>query len=419
MNSKRAWTLLLLVLMAASLWAGASAEGGSESTTITWWSPVWNEPRGDDLATAFTEANPGITVDVQKTVGQGLQDKILVALQSGAAPDIIDTQIPWVVPYSFTGFIQELNDYVDASDTVDPADFFEGVWGGMVDDGSIYGIPHRTEAHGFIYNKDMYRAAGLDPDVPPANWDEMLANAIALTDTSGSTPQYGIGIVGGGEIGNLVYNMMPWIWSNGGGVLTEDYSRVIVNEPAAVEAVKFYTDMLVVHHVAPPSTLQNGGNQNRDLFAEGVVAQFQSGSYVIKPILAVDPDMDFGFGMIPAPEGKSPAAVLGGWAYVIPSSAKEKDAAWSFIEFLAEPDNMAHYTDTFPPTRTAMQNPKFSAPEFEMFIDMLPYARATPPIPGWPQMTAILQREVQAILLGQKTAQDAMDDAAAAMSSLL
>ena len=128
---------------------------------------------------------------------------------------------------------------------------------------------------------------------------------------------------------------------------------------------------------------------------------------------------DMGFGMIPAPEGKKPAAVLGGWNFMIPQKTKNADAAWKLVEWLAQPDNMAFYTDTFPATASAMKNAKFSNPELKPFIDMLPYTHISPPLKGWIQMQAAIFKEVQGILLGQKQAKQAMDDAAAAMTKLL
>ena len=64
-----------------------------------------------------------------------------------------------------------------------------------------------------------------------------------------SSPQaaskYGFAITGGGEVGNTVFRSLPFIWMNGGSIISDDMTKATVNEPAAVEAVKFYTDMLV------------------------------------------------------------------------------------------------------------------------------------------------------------------------------
>jgi len=415
-------TLVLLMCaltLTTGLWASGSGEPPNKKATVTWWAPNFNDPRSDTLAAKFMKDNPNITIDVQKTVSAGLQDKILVAIQSGTTPDIIDGQLGWVVSYAATGQLSALDEGIARSKSIVPSDFVPGAWSGMKYNGKIYGIPYRAESHAFLYNKNMYRDAGLDPNTPPKTWTDLLQNARKLTKATGDKPVYGLGICGGGEVGNMITLLMGFIWMNGGDVVSSDYKRITINEPAAVEPVKFYTDLLTTYKVAPPSTLQNDGTAMRNLFIQGSIAQFQQGSYAIAPIHKDAPGIELGFGPIPAPVGKKPASVLGGWAYIIPKAAPSGNAAWSFVDWLSQTDNMAYYTDTFPATNAAMKNARFSNPEFKAFLDMTPYARLTPPLKGWVQMTSVIFKEVQAIMLGQKDTQKAMDDAAAQMTPLL
>lgn len=423
-KSRRMTLILCLSVFALlgplSVWAAGSAESGAaKQTTVTWWSPQFNDPRGATLAAKYMQANPNVKVDVQGVVAQGLQDKILVALQSGSVPDLIDVAVGWNIPYAATGQLLALNDYIAKSSVIQQKDFWPANWQSTVYNGKGYGIPYRAESYAFIYNKGLYRAAGLDPNSPPKTWNELIACAQKLTKATGDKPVYGYGVVGGGEVNNLIFNLLPQIWMNGGDVLSPDLKRVIINEPAAVQAVQFYTDLYTKYHVAPATTLQNDGVALRNLFGQQVIAQFEIGSYVIGPIHTADASIELGFGPMPTPEGKKPATVLGGWNYVVPKNAPNKDGAWKFLEFLASPDNMAFYTDTFPATATAMKNTRFYNPDFQAFIAMLPYTRMTPPVKSWIQMSKIIQTEVQNILLGQKSAQQAMDDAATQMTPLL
>ncbi len=413
--------LALIVALSGLAWAGGGQEGSKGPVTLTWWALDFNKGRDAELAKKYMAANPNVKVEIQINVAQGLQDKVLVALQSGSVPDIIDIQAGWNIPYASTGQVLPLDAYIAKSTVVKKEDFWPANWNSALYNGKVYGIPYRAESHGFIYNKKHYTQVGLDPSKGPANWKELIAFAQKLTRTVDGKQISGYAICGGGEIGNMIFNMVPQIWANGGDVLSADYKKVLINEPLAVEAVQFYTDFYTKHKTSPASTLQNGGNQNRDLFIQEVVSQFQSGSYVISVARAANPNMktDMGFAMIPPPEGKKPAAVLGGWNFMIPQKTKSAAAAWKLVEWLAQPDNMAYYTDTFPATASAMKNAKFSNPELKPFIDMLPYTHISPPLKGWIQMQAAIFKEVQSILLGQKQVKPAMDDAAAAMTKLL
>ena len=418
---RRLVLLVLVVSLAGIAWAGGGQESAKGPVTLTWWGLDFNMGRDIELAKKYTAAFPNVKVNVQQNTSLGLQDKVLVALQSGSVPDIIDIQAGWNIPYASTGQVLALDSYIAKSTVVKKEDFWPANWASAIYNGKVYGIPYRAESHGFIYNKKHYGAVGLDPSRGPANWKELVANAQKLTRTADGKKIFGYAICGGGEIGNMIFNMVPAIWANGGDVLSADYKKVTINEPAAVEAVQFYTDMYVKHHVSPDTTLQNGGNQNRDLFIQEVVSQFQSGSYVIPVARKANANMntDMGFAMIPPPEGKKPAAVLGGWNFMVPQKTASPAAAWKLVEWLAQPDNMAYLTDTFPATATAMKNAKFSNPDFKPFIDMLPYTHISPPLKGWIQMQAAIFKEVQNILLGQKQVKPAMDDAAAAMTKLL
>src|SRR5258708_35383348 len=103
----------------------------------------------------------------------------------------------------------------------------------------------------------------------------------------------------------------------GGSILSDEMKMATVNQPAAVEAVKFYTDFLA-NKLSPPSTLQNDGTANRQLFIAGTVAMYQSGQFDIASIRKESPNIDIAVMMIPHPDGKQTAATVGGGGYLTP-----------------------------------------------------------------------------------------------------
>jgi multiple sugar transport system substrate-binding protein len=271
------------------------------------------------------------------------------------------------------------------------------------------------ETHGFIYNKDLFRAAGLDPNRPPKDWDELLEYAQKLTDPA--KRQYGYAITGGGEKQNTIFLVLPMIWMNGGDVISADGSKSIINEKEAVEAVRRYTDYLNKYKVSPPSTLENDGTGIRRLFEQNVNAMMQQGSYALPNIY--DAGIDVGTGLIPAPKGKDPAVIIGGWNYTVPKGVENREAAYKFLDFLTEPENMAFFTDTFPARYSALEAERFQDPILQPFKDMLPFARMQPTLTQWPEIVNVIFTEIQQILLGAKEVQPAMDDAAKKINQLL
>ncbi|MBI1779420.1 MAG: ABC transporter substrate-binding protein [Proteobacteria bacterium] len=408
-----------IAIRIAAVGLGLTWSGLAAAEEIVWWAPNWGQARAEALAKRFEAANPGTTIKLEITVADGLQNRVLVALRSNSPPDLIETNNSWNVPFAATGRLMALDDYV-AKSKMDLKDFMPAPMATATFEGKLYGLPYRMETHGFIYNKGLYRDAGLDPNRPPETWSDLVAYSKRLTRVDGSGKQlYGIGVSGGGEVGNLIFRLMPLIWANGGSVLSEDGKKAVIDQPAAVAAVDFYTGMFTREGVAPPSTLQNDGLAMRRLYSAGSLAQYQSGQYDLPVIKAENAKIEIGVAKLPHPDGKDPAVVLGGWNFIMPKAAKHPDATWKLMEFLTQAEQMGFYTDTFPARRSAMTLPRFQDPELKSFQDMLAYARPAPSVAAWVQVVQIVFERVQQVLLKSATPQEAMTAAAKQIQPLL
>jgi len=394
-----------LLAMAVSTLTLTSVQAGE----IVWWTPNWGEARARELASQFEAANPGITVRLEVTTSDGLPQRVLTALQSGAAPDIIEVQHGWVNGYAQNDLVLPLDDTIQDKDDYSAAAIDNVTWNDQ-----LWAIPYRMETHGFIYNKGMFEAAGLDPEAPPATWAELISAADALS----ADGKFGFAITGGGEVGNTIFRSLPFIWMNGGNIVSDDLTTAVVNQPEAVEAVKFYTDFYL-NGQSPDSTLTNDGTANRRLFIAETVASYQSGQFDIVSIQTENPNIDIGVGLLPHPEGKDSAAVLGGWSYVIPRDARNPDEAKLFLQFLNTSENQAFFTDTFPVRLSAMGAERFDDPILVPFRDMLQYARPAPIHRAWVQIQQAYFDGIQRILTGEQDVQAAMDQANEEIQALL
>ncbi len=405
-----AWSALAL----GAVWSGAAT-----AQELTWWAPNWGQARAEQLAKQFEAANPGIKVKIEITVADGLQNRVLAALRASSPPDLIEINNTWTVPFASTGQLLAMDDFIvkskaDLSDIV-PAAIAQARF-----DGKTYSFPYRAESHALIYNKQLYRDAGLDPEKPPVTWKELLEYSKKLTRVdAGGKQLYGYGVNGGGEVVNLVTRLMPQMWMNGGTILTDDGKQVLIDKPEAVAAVEFYTSLFTKEGVSPPSTLQNDGLATRRLFSAGTLAQYQSGQFDLPVIHQENPKLEVGVALLPAPEGKKPVGVLSGWAFIMPKQGKNHEATWKLVNFLTQVEQMGFYTDTFPARSSAMTLPRFQNPELKGFRDMLQYGKPAPITPAWVQVNQIVYDKVQEVLLKKTTAQDAMTAAAKQIQPLL
>ena len=320
----RAIRALAAALGAVAL--AAACGGGSSGDELVWWTPSWGEARARKLASTFEAAHPGTKVKLEITVADGLPARIQTALRSGSPPDVIEAQHGWVVPYAQANLLLPVDDLVK-----ERADFLPASLDYLTWDAKLWGVPFRVDTHAILYNKGMFRAAGLDPEHPPETWPAFVDAAKRLTrKLPNGRMQYGFAITGGGEVGNTLFRSLPFIWMNGGDIISEDLKTATVNRPAAVEAVQFYTDMFTKLGVSPSSTLQDDGLADRRLFIADSVAMYQSGPFDVKPIRDEAPNLDLGVMMIPHPEGRDTAVALGGWSFIVPKDSKHAASAVLF-----------------------------------------------------------------------------------------
>jgi multiple sugar transport system substrate-binding protein len=404
MNRLKFASLLALTATTLALTTAVASAG-----EVVWWTPNWGEARARELAEKFMAANPGISIKMEVTVADGLPQRVLTALQSGTPPDIIEVQHGWVNGYAQNELIVPLDDTIQEREDYTPAALQYVTW-----QEKLWGIPYRIETHGVLYNKAHYKEAGLDPENPPQTWDELIAAGKALTREG----RFGFAITGGGEVGNTIFRSLPFIWMNGGGIVSDDVKTAIVNQPAAVEAVTFYTDFYKAG-ISPTSTLENDGIANRRLFIAGTVSTYQSGQFDIAAIRKENDKIDIGVMMIPHPKGKETAAILGGWSFVLPKDAKNPEEAKKFLQFLNTSENQGFLTDTFPARISSMKLPRFDDPILANFKAMLPHGRPVPIHKNWVQITQAYFDGIQRILLGEQSVQESMDQANEEIQALL
>jgi multiple sugar transport system substrate-binding protein len=405
---KRRGAVILVLALAAAC-------GGRQRSDIVWWTPSWGEARARTLAARFEAAHPGAHVALEITVADGLPARIQTALRSGSPPDVIEAQHGWVVPYAQANLLLPMDDVLH-----NRADYLPAALDYLTWNKTLWGLPFRVDTHAILFNRGMFRDAGLDPERPPETWPEFAAAAERLTKTRpDGRRQYGFAITGGGEVGNTLFRSLPFLWMNGGGILGHDGRTVVVNSPESVEALTFYTDMFTRRHVSPASTIQDDGLADRRLFMAGSVAMYQSGPFDLPPIRQENPDIDLGVMMIPHPRGKTTAVVLGGWSFIVPRDATHPAEAKALVEFLSDANNMAYFTDTFPARLSSMALPRFADPLFATYKKMLPFARPVPQHRNWLQIVQVYFEHVQRVLVGDATPQMAMDDAAREIRTLV
>ncbi|MCF7944841.1 MAG: sugar ABC transporter substrate-binding protein [Spirochaetia bacterium] len=403
-------TALLVLLAVPFLFAEGAQEKQEDSITI--WVGGQVAELDDTWKTVEQqyEAATGVNVNVELFGFDVYYDRLLVALSSGTGPDLAFADLGgWAPTFASEGWLMSMEEYI--SNWEDEDQIFDNLWPTVTYEGERYGLPWYTDARLMLYNKKMFRDAGLDPNDPPETWDEMADAAETITEMG--PRMYGYGVSGTRtEHTTLAY--IVFLASNGGvELLTEDYSKAAFNTPKGLEALKFYTDLALKYDVSPEAVSYNEDDY-RNLMAQDRLAMAIGGPWSFPLIETANPDIEYSLAV--HPYGESPGSVLGGWSIVIPKTTKNPEAAWRFAKYLNSFETWMFWLEEKGgpmPTRmdVADNSPVLQDEKWVNLFEVFPNAVSRPPIPEYPQVSEQIQLMIQSVLLGEKTPEQAIDDA--------
>jgi sn-glycerol 3-phosphate transport system substrate-binding protein len=380
------------------------------------------------LITAFNASHPDINVTA---VFAGSYDdtnlKTRAAIQAGRPPAVAIESANFVREYVITNDAIPLDDLI-AKDGTTPAAFMENFWpalrGNAMDGTHVYGVPFQNSTPILYYNEAAFREVGLDPDHPPATWQEWVDAAKKLTKRDGNTvTRYGLEMV-------TTYDTLGWLvsaftMSNGGQYYNPGYGgEVYYNDPTTIGAVQFLDDLVHKHKVMPEGVTDPNAVGNA--FFTGRAAMIVNSTGALS---FVRENMKQPFRVAFVPRAMVNAVAIGGGSLIIPrgNSPERQKAAWELIKYLTSPEvagGWSRFTGYFAPNMHAYELPamkEFLAknPDAKVAIDQLAYARGWFATYNTVAVRKALEDQVQAVLSGRIKAPEAMANAQKAADEIL
>jgi multiple sugar transport system substrate-binding protein len=395
----------------------------------------------DNLGTLLPqfEALTGVKVRIEKVPPGQIRQKAMLDLSSKTATYATHAADPMYYPlYVANKWVDPLDRYLGDSTLTDPAWFgYDDILKAWRDaasvDGKPYGIPYDGEVTVQVYRKDLYEAKGLKP---AATFDELVSNAKALNDPPNRL--YGLALRGFAGAGQNMY-IYPSILRGFGGSWFQG-STLTVNTPEAVRALQWYVDTLSQY--APPAVRNWNWPDIADAFSQGTVACYidaHSSAAVIN-----HPDKSKVIGKVAYarwPKGPAGNRVTSIWNWGFPVNAalseRAKKATWLFISWAAAAETQARTSWKFdgPAKRSGLNRvslwkaPEFAAAMKGMGDNFVQAALESleqdtdvdwrPRVPQWPAVGETMATNIQAALVGQKKAKEALDDAQARIQQIL
>lgn len=393
--------------------AGSGSAAGSGTTiddepatgTVELWTQGADGAKLPEMFEEFQKDNPDVEINMTEVPGEEFASKMTAAITAGTVPDLVYIFTENQAGLLATGGFDAVPEGLVASD-----DFFESLWQNSVVDDVAYGIPWYSYANMMIYRKDLAEQAGVEA---PTTWEEQREFGKALKAQGVEFP-FALA-VNYDQYTAAQVNVMAA--QNGGAMLSDDLSEWTINDPKVVEALEYWAS-LVDDGLASPD-----GPQFLDTVpwsSQGKNAAIVDGG----PWFAswFDDANGAGWGaehlaFVPNPVGPSgdAASTTGGGSWFVPSDGENKDAAWKFARFMSEPSSQVKWYEIFknmPALKAAWEEPELQGdPLLDAVHDSLEVGVAQPNVPTWAQVGAMVGQQIEKVVRGDASAQDALDEA--------
>lgn len=371
----------VLVILALAASASVGFLAFAQKTTITYWQYAYatRVQAMDQLIKQFEQANPDITVKQETFPYDAYQQQVAASLPAGQGADVVQLYYGWLDTWLRSGYVKALpSQYFDAA-ALD-SEFIPMVQAAKRD-GEYYGLPTAVRSLALFYNKDMFKAAGIDG--PPATWDAFVQDAKLLTKSSGPrVTQEGYGIAPDGQGHNLLREAL--IRQFGGTPYSGDGSQVTYDTEAGLKAFEFYTGLVTNDKVAVLNFVPGNNGYRNGFIQLQNIGMIVDGSFAIGSVKA-DAKFDWGVAEIPTLANGVKSDFGSFWMNALtPNAFKDPaklEAASKFLKFVTSPDAMKVWLNVvgeLPARASLVDDPTLASdPVYGPFIKSLAYSHAT------------------------------------------
>ena len=376
MNSKL-FTIISLVIAASMLLAACGGGQAQDETVLRVWIQWGDNPQQiQELFDKYT-TETGIKVEVTAPLED---DKILPALTGSNPPDVLVLSGGDLVKSFYAeGLVDELSGAIKAGN-IDMNDFFPAPLTQCEQGDLILCLPWGTDLYALFWNKDLFVAAGFDPETPPQTMEQLVEYADKLTIVGADGKLEKVGF-----IPDLSWSHSDLYARNFGGFwYSDDGTNLTVNSQPMVEMLtwqqQFYTKYGVDNVLAFASGFGEYMSPDHPFYA-GKVAMMVEGEWQTGPnfIPTFKPELNYGVAAFPPPADHPERAgtiVNQGTVAVIPSGAADKEASAKLLAWMMSPEVVAEefcYNANLPTSKQAAEAACFKdlGPKFQVFVDLM------------------------------------------------
>jgi len=409
--------------LVASFALAATACGGSDSgsksdgpVTITWWdtSNATNEaPTYKALVKQFEAANKDIKVKYVNVPFDQAQNKFDTAAGSKGAPDVLRSEVGWTPAFAKKGYFLPL----DGTEALkDQSKFRSNLIEQAKYDGKTYGAPLVTDTLALVYNKALFKKAGITE--APKTWDELKADAAKIDSKAKVYGYWG---------STQAYYAQTFLYGEGTDTVDATAKKITVNSAPAKKAYGTWLSLFKGQGLHKADTTADAYAHIQDAFVNGKVASIIQGPWEITNFYkgsAFKDKSNLGIATVPAGSTGKAGAPTGGHnlsVYAGSDSAHQK-AALKFVNFMTSAKSQTEIAlkNSTLPTRDDAYTAEVKAdPGIAGFQTVLPAAQPRPALPEYSSLWTPLDTELTSIAGGKESLDKGLSNAELAMAKLV
>lgn len=314
---------------------GIPAKGTDDGTEITLWTRSPLERQAKNVVEAYNKSHKN-QVKLEIIPNDDMEGKVGGASQTDSLPDILAGDVVRIPYWASEGIFTDITKQIDGLDN--KADLQQGhIEAGTVD-GAEYTLPFITDVSVMVWNKNLYKEAGLDPEQGPKSIDQFVEQAkkVAALNKDGVAGSYLAGQSGGA----LVFDLFPSVWADGESVMNKDGSEATLDNDSMKGVLDAYKELANTTNGLGAGSKEETGATWTAPFANGKIGVMPYPNTSTTALFDAEKDGGFEVGVAPIPgtkEGKT-SAFLGGDAMGVSKDSKHVAQAWNFLYWLMQSD---------------------------------------------------------------------------------
>ncbi|MFS0821484.1 ABC transporter substrate-binding protein [Bacillus sp. 1P02SD] len=404
---------LILIVVTMSACSNSQSSGKEKKTLEV---ALWDKnasPAVDKSIEAFNKQHPDIKVNVTYTPWEDYWTKLKTSIGGGKGPDVFWMNGPNFYQYASSGFIKDLEPYIQEDGEYKKDNYFPAVVDLYSYEGKLHAAPYFIDSVGLYYNKKFFDEAGIPYPDDSWTWDDIEKVGEQLTDKENGVYGYSMDIKASQSV---YYNL---IHQAGGFIISDDKTKSGFDTPESKEAFTFI-EKLIDKGISPSAqtVMETEGKQ---LFLSEKVAMLPAISVSAGEFKEVIGD---NLGVAPLPKGKQKASIVHGIGWAMNDKTQNDKMAWDLIKALSgeEGNKVIAETGFSIPADKAISDiwlKSIPSLDLKVFLDAQEYGVAYPISKNTSEWQDVEMKEIQGAFLGQKSIDEALKTIGEKMDEIL